>query len=82
MLVFLSKKPLKSGNETLRVKLSTAIDPTEAHTIDVKYHKRCWALNVTNVLRVGKSPEDRTSLAAEVAAEIEFTNLTESMLLD
>jgi len=41
----------KSENNVLRVKLCTAIDPNDAHAIDIKYHKRCWCIHVTNVLR-------------------------------
>jgi len=70
----------KQGQGKVREK--NIITRSPSRCISQSSLKRCWALNVTNVLRVGRSPEDRTSLAAEVAAEIEFTNLTESMLLD
>ncbi|KAJ7358932.1 hypothetical protein OS493_020773 [Desmophyllum pertusum] len=40
-----------SGNDILRVKLSTAVDSNDAHAIDIQYHKKCWSSNVTNVLR-------------------------------
>ena len=31
----------KSGNQKQQVKLFTAIDPQDAHAIDIRYHKRC-----------------------------------------
>ena len=40
-----------SENDVLRVRLSECITPGDAHAIDVLYHKRCWTLNVVNVLR-------------------------------
>ncbi len=43
----------KSSNEKLSVKLCTAISLEDAHAIDIKYHKRCWATNVTHVLCKG-----------------------------
>jgi len=55
-----------SRNDKPRVKFSTAINATEAHAIDIKYHKNCWTKNVSNVLR--KLPV------------IEFLTTTEIML--
>jgi len=81
--VSLKEAIAKSGDEQLRVKLSTSINPTDAHAIDVKYHKRCWAIHVTNVWRVKKSSEvPQASIVVEVAAEIEFLSLAEGMMLD
>ena len=40
-----------TGNDKLRVKLSTAVDLKDAHAIDIKYHKKCWGNNVSTVLR-------------------------------
>ena len=40
-----------SRNDKLRVKFSTAISATDAHAIDIKYHKNYWTKNVSNVLR-------------------------------
>jgi len=39
-----------SRNDKLHVKFSTAINATDAHEIDIKYHKNCWTKNVSNVL--------------------------------
>ena len=33
-----------SGNEKLRVKLSTAVDMKVAHAIDIKYHKNAGGI--------------------------------------
>ena len=41
----------KSGDDKLRVKLCSAIDPKDAHAIDIRYHKRCWTTHVHAVLR-------------------------------
>ena len=73
----------KSGDERLRVKLSTSIDPKDGHAIDVKYHGRCWTKNVTNIIRRNSDkPDINSSVAAEVAAEVEFLSLAECHMLD
>ena len=73
----------KSGDDKLQVKLCTAINPEDAHAIDIKYHKRCWAMHVTNVHRRAINPMAfQSSAADEVAAEVEFLNLVEHSLLD
>ena len=73
-----------SGNEKLRVKLSTSIDLSDAHAIDIKYHKRCWGNNVSTVLRQSQSKTGASSgdnqIAAEIAAKIEFLTATEVAL--
>lgn len=73
-----------SGNDNLRVKLSTAVDLKDAHAIDIKYHKKCWGNNVSTVLRqsptAGPSSSSGTSVAAEIAAKIEFLTTTEIAL--
>ena len=73
-----------SGNEKLHVKLSTSIDLSDAHAIDIKYHKRCWGNNVSTVLRQSQSKTGASSgdnqIAAEIAAKIEFLTATEVAL--
>ena len=71
-----------AGNDKLLVKLSTAIDASDAHAIDVKYHKKCWASNVTSVVRrVSTDKGNCKSVdSAEIAAEIEFLDTTEMVL--
>ena len=70
-----------SGNEKLRVKLSASIDLSDAHAIDIKYHRRCWGNNVSTVLRQSQSKTGASSgdnqIAAEIAAKIEFLTATE-----
>ena len=66
------------------VRLSAAMNPSDAHAIDVVYHSTCWAENVTNVLRKKGTPGERQFLhcnsVASVATEIEFKNhISESL---
>ena len=73
-----------SGNEKLRAKLSTSIDLSDAHAIDIKYHKRCWGNNVSTVFRQSQSKTGVSSgdnqIAAEIAVKIEFLAATEVAL--
>ena len=71
-----------SGNDELRVKLSSAVDLKDAHAIDIKYHKKCWGKNVSIVLRQPSTAATSSSrsLTAEVAAKIEFLTTTEIAL--
>ena len=65
------------------MKLSTAINPNDAHAIDVQYYKRCWAANVRNVLRTSTEESSKgQSIEAEVAADLEFVTLVERKLQD
>ena len=70
-----------SGDERLRVKLSTAVDSQDAHAIDIRYHVKCWSNNVVTVLRrsAPKSSNDEL-FAAEIAAKLEFLTTTEETL--
>lgn len=73
----------KSNNEKYRVKLSTAINPKDAHAIDIQYHNKCWTSNVTNVLRERATETLAYNNAAdEVAADLEFITLFEQTLLE
>jgi hypothetical protein len=67
-----------SGNQLLRIKLSTAIDANDAHAIDIKYHSKCYVNNVTSVLRRSRSPPDGDN--SNMAAKVEFIDITESAL--
>lgn len=70
-----------SGNDILRVKLSTSVDATDAHAIDIKYRKNCWLRNVTNVVKKASlSDKSSSNLVCEAAARIEFLVMTESTL--
>ena len=71
-----------AGNDKLLVKLSSSIDASDAHAIDIKYHKKCWASNVTSVLRRPSSDQGscKSPDSTEIAAEIEFLDMTEKVL--
>ncbi|KAK2563742.1 hypothetical protein P5673_012729, partial [Acropora cervicornis] len=71
-----------TGNDKLWVKLSTAVDLKDAHAIDIKYHKKCWGNNVSTVLRrqSADTKPSEASIAAEIAAKIEFLTTTEIAL--
>ena len=72
-------------NNKLKVRLCSAIDPTDAHAIDVLYHNVCWANNVTNVLRSNRfsntllEGDDRES---HIATDIEFISILGGWLED
>lgn len=72
----------KLENDSFRVRLSTAINPSDAHAIDVRYHMNCWSKHVVNVLRKTDSSESHEIAEADYAAEIEFINLIENLLSD
>ena len=69
-----------SGNDKLSVKLNTSIAPADAHSIDIKYHKNCWAIHILHVLRRETSESSSEKLAGEIAAQIEFLTMTEMTL--
>ena len=69
-----------SGNHKLSVKLNTSIAPDDAHSIDTKYHKNCWAIHVSHVLRRETSESSSAKLAGAIAAQIEFLTMTEMTL--
>ena len=69
-----------SKNDKLLVKLSTAIDQTDAHAIDVQYHNKCWTKNVTNTLRKPDMDIGNSMKAAEVASEV--VSVVENTLLE
>ena len=62
------------------MKLSTAVDKQDAHAIDIKYHKNCWAKHVTGVLRKSTTNESLGEKTSEIAAKIEFLTLTKIVL--
>lgn len=70
----------RSGDPSLLVKLSTAVDNQDAHAIDIKFHKNCWAKHVTGVLRKSTTNESVREKTSEIAAKIEFLTLTEIIL--
>ena len=40
-----------SGDASLKTRLNTSISPTDAHAIDVRYHKSCWTIHVFHPVR-------------------------------
>ena len=64
------------GDDKLNVRLSAAMNPSDAHAIDVKYHAICWSKHVTNAFRKCISSEDHSEREAacvpSVATEVEF----------
>lgn len=70
-----------SANDTFLVRLNTAVDPMDAHAIDVLYHRNCWSSNVNNVIRPNNTQQFKSQkTAALIAAEIEFVILVENLL--
>ena len=59
-----------TSDPRLLVKLSTAVDNQDAQAIDIKYHKNCWAIHVTGVLRKSTTNESLGEKTSEIAAEI------------
>ena len=50
------QQAIKAGqSDDLRVRLSTAINPSDARAIDVKYHLPYWAENVDRVFKPSTS---------------------------
>ena len=66
-----------SGNDKLSFKLNTSIAPHDAHSIDIKYHRNCWASHLSHVSRKETSESSSEKLAGEMAAQIEFLTMME-----
>lgn len=56
-----------SQNETFRVRFNVVVTRTDARAIDVLYHRKCWAMHVTNVLRKDKVTEDGGKIDSRIA---------------
>jgi len=69
----------KSGNDKLRVKLGSSLDMSDEQATGIRYHKICWANNVTNVLRkqVPAAASNNDASTSENAAQTEFLAMTE-----
>jgi len=68
-------------DDKLKIRLSTSIDPKDAHAIDVRYHKNCWTLCVSTVLRKTTTESAQGNVESEIAAEIKFMSMLDSILL-
>ena len=79
----LQKTIKASQSDDLRVRLNTAINPSDARAIDIKYHLPCWVKNVDRVLKPNTShcdPEEcekhcNHNNSAIIAAHIEFFSI-------
>lgn len=65
-------------NPVFMTRLNTAIAPSDAHAIDVVYHRSCWTKNVFHVLRDhdAKGGKERASMT-QAASLIELINLVD-----
>ena len=65
-----------SHDPVLRTRLNTSISPSDAHAIDVRYHKSCWTKHVFHVLRAkwNKGKVERGH-PMQISSLIELTNL-------
>lgn len=64
----------------LMTRLSNAISPSDAHAIDVRYHKLCWTQHVFHVLRDDardKEKSTKAELPMQMPCLIELINLVE-----
>ena len=57
------------GDEKMHVKICTAINPNDAHAIDIRYHIKYWLTHVTNVRRGTKDKEAEKCALDEAAAK-------------
>ena len=61
-------------------RLNTSIAADDAPSIDIKYHKNCWAIHVSHVLRKETYESPSEKLAGGIAAQTEFLTMTEMNL--
>ena len=69
-----------SQHSVLMTRLSNAIPPSDAHTIDVRYDELCWTQHVFHVLRDHTSDEAKSTTAhlpMQMSCLIELINLVE-----
>ena len=72
-----------NNDDSLKVRLSTAIDPTDSHAKDVQYHNNCWNKYVCNVLRKpNANGPSKSDTDTEIASEIKFLSILDSLLAD
>ena len=63
-----------SKNNKLLVRINASPNPSDAHAMDVLYHKKCWLKNVTNVIKSNRRSNVQNIADRErlIATEIEF----------
>ncbi len=69
-----------SQDQVLTTRLNNAIPPSDAHAIDVRYHKLCWARHVFHVLRddaCNQAKSTKTALPMQIPCLIELINLVD-----
>ena len=69
-----------SQDQVLMTRLNNAISPSDAHAIDVRYHKVCWTRHVFHVLRddtCNQAKSTQTALPMQIPCLIELINLVD-----
>ena len=67
-----------SQDPALMTRLNGAISPSDAHAIDVRYHKVCWTRHVFHVLRddaCNQAKSTKNDLPMQIPCLIELINL-------
>ena len=64
------------------VSLNSAIDPKDAHAIDVQYHNACWTTHVTNSLREQNTDNPASNAMQGLASDIEFISMLKETLCE
>jgi len=69
-----------STNEQWKVNLSAALDPKDAHAIDIKYHLYCWVKHVQRSYAETGCELEGDNVISKVSADIEFYHLMNTLL--
>lgn len=66
-----------SQNAVFRTRLNTSISTSDAHAIDIRYHKSCWTKHVFHVLRDEdtKANKQTSDCSMQIVSLIELINL-------
>jgi len=68
----------KSQNPAFKTRLNTCISPTDAHAVDVRYHKSCWTKHVFHATRdQGDTKSSSKVHPLQNACLIELINLVD-----
>ena len=68
----------KSPNPAFKMRLNTCISPTDAHAVDVRYHKSCWTKHVFHATRdQGDTKSSSKVHPLQNACLIELINLVD-----
>ena len=68
-----------SQNAVFRTRLNTSISTSDAHAIDVRYHKPCWTKHVFHVLRgeAAEANKQTKHCSVQIASLVELINLVD-----